>query len=72
MKTEDAIPKSTMRTILDSVLVIVWWVSIWGITEYIVYHVNRKNPYRVFITYIGLLLMILGVVYLDEQVAQKL
>ena len=72
MKTEGANPKSTTRTIFDSVLVIVWWVSIWGITEYVVHHINRKNPFRVFITYIGLLLMILGVVYLDEQIAMKL
>jgi hypothetical protein len=72
MKTEDANSKSVGRTIFDSVLVIVWWVSIWGITEYVVHHVNSKNPFRVFITYIGLLLMVLGVVYLDERIANKL
>ena len=72
MKTEDANAKSTVKSVFDSILVIVWWVSIWGITEYVVHHINSKNPFRVFITYIGLLLMVLGVVYLDERIAMKL
>lgn len=54
------------RPILRNVVVIVWWVAIWNLVDFMVHHMARNDPLRKVSIYIGLLLMVLGVVYVDK------
>lgn len=55
------------RTIARSILIIVWWVSIWGLTDYIIHHLAYKDPLRKVVFYVGLMIIVLGCVGLDPN-----
>ena len=56
-----------LRTIARSILIIVWWVSIWGLTDFIIHHMASKNPFRKVAFYLGLMAIVLGCVGLDPH-----
>jgi hypothetical protein len=64
MDTNDKVNNPT-RTLARSILIIVWWVCIWGLTDFIIHHMARKNPFRKIAFYIGLMAIVLGCVGLD-------
>jgi len=55
------------RTITRSILIIVWWVCIWGLTEFILHHIANKSTIHKVAFYIGLMLLILGTIGLDPH-----
>jgi hypothetical protein len=60
--------KSPIKTIARSILIILWWVCIWGLTDYIIHHMSSKNIMIKPILYIGLMLLVLGTIGLDPQI----
>jgi hypothetical protein len=60
--------KSPIKTIARSILIIIWWVCIWGLTDYIIHHMSSKNIMIKPILYIGLMLLVLGTIGLDPQI----
>ena len=66
MDPHDKVANPT-RTIVRSILIIIWWVCIWGLTDYIVHHIASKSPYHKVVFYVGLILIILGTIGLDPQ-----
>ena len=57
------------KNILRSVLVILWWVSVWGIAEIFVHQFSNTNPIRKMIFYGALLIIVLGVVSIDPTLS---
>jgi len=55
------------RTITRSILIIVWWVCIWGLTDFVIHHMADKDPLRKVAFYIGLMVIVLGCVSLDPN-----
>jgi len=55
------------RTIARSVLIIIWWVCIWGLTEIIIHHISIKSTLHKVVFYAGLMLLILGTIGLDPH-----
>jgi len=66
MPTEDK-KDVPIKTILRSFLIIVWWVSIWGITDFVIHHMSNKDPMRKIAFYIGLMLIVIGTIGLDPH-----
>ena len=66
MNTNNKVNNPT-RTISRSILIIIWWVSIWGLTEFIIHHLADKDPLRKVVFYIGLIIIVLGCVGLDPN-----
>jgi len=56
-----------VRTIVRSALIIIWWVCIWGLTDYFIHHISSKSPFHKIIFYIGLMVIILGTLGLDPH-----
>ena len=56
-----------VHTIIRSILIIVWWVSVWGLTEIIIHHMASKDPVRKIIFYVGSMLLVLGTIGLDPH-----
>lgn len=56
------------QTIARSILIIIWWVSVWGLADFIIHHMSSKDPARKIIFYIGTMLLILGTVGLDPHI----
>ncbi len=55
------------KPLLHNILTILWWVSIWGLTELAIdYAVKHHIPSR-FIFYIGLILLVGAAVYFDPD-----
>jgi hypothetical protein len=59
--------KNPIKTVARSVFIIVWWVCVWGLTDYIIHHMASKDPFRKVIVYIGLMLLVLGTIGLDPH-----
>ena len=55
------------KTIARSVLIIIWWVCVWGLTDFIIHHMANKDPYRKVAFYIGLMAIVLGTLGLDPH-----
>jgi len=66
MDKNDKVANPVM-TIVRSILIIIWWVSIWGLTDHIIHHISSKNPFHKIIFYVGLMLIILGTIGLDPH-----
>lgn len=66
MNVEDK-SKTPLKTILRSILIIIWWVCIWGLTDYLIHHMASKDVIRKPVLYIGLMLLVLGTIGLDPQ-----
>jgi hypothetical protein len=64
--------KSPMKTIARSILIIVWWVAVWGLTDFIVHHMSNKCPLRKVAVYLGLMLLVLGTLGLDPNMLQHM
>lgn len=56
------------KTILRSLLIIVWWVCIWELVNYAIHYLSSKSLFQKPIIYIGLIAIILGTVGLDPHV----
>jgi len=56
-----------LKTIARSIMIIVWWVCVWGLTDYIIHHMASKCPIRKLAVYIGLMLLVLGTIGLDPH-----
>ena len=55
------------KTIARSILLIIWWVCIWGLTDFVIHHLSNKDPLRKVAFYVGLLTIIIGCVGLDPN-----
>jgi len=67
MEPSDKI-SNPFRTIARSILIIVWWVSVWGLMDMIVHHMSSKDPARKILFYIGNMIIVLGTIGLDPHV----
>jgi hypothetical protein len=56
-----------LKTIARSIMIIVWWVCVWGLTDHVIHHMASKCPMRKLIVYIGLMLLVLGTIGLDPN-----
>jgi len=59
--------KTPMKTIVRSILIIVWWVAVWGLTDHVIHHMSNKSPMRKLALYVGLMLLVLGTIGLDPH-----
>ena len=66
MDTHDKLVNPT-RTIIRSILIIVWWVSVWGLADFVIHHMANKDPYRKVVFYLGLMTIVLGTIGLDPH-----
>jgi len=57
------------KNILRSILVILWWVSVWGIAEIIVHHFSNAKTFGKIVFYCSLLLLVLGAVAIEPSLA---
>ena len=71
MDTHDKLNNPT-KTIARSILIIVWWVCIWGLTDYIIHHLSDKDPLRKVAFYVGLMVVVLGCIGLDPSMLQHM
>lgn len=60
-----------MQRLAYSTLVVLWWVGIWGITDWIVHHISGTNAMKKLILYIGLSAMVAGTVALSPDALEK-
>jgi hypothetical protein len=56
-----------LKTIARSIMIIVWWVCVWGLTDHVIHHMASKCPMRKLAVYIGLILLVLGTIGLDPH-----
>ena len=55
------------RSLWTSTLVILWWVGVWGIMDWVVHHVSGAKPFRKLAMYLALLLLVGGTLYLKPE-----
>jgi amino acid transporter len=71
MKRKDS-NKTPIKIIVRSILIIIWWLCVWGLTDHIIHHMTFKNPMRKIAIYIGLMLLVLGTIGLDPNILQHM
>lgn len=59
--------KSPGKTVARSILIIIWWVCVWGLTDHIIHHMASKDPMQKIVLYVGLMLLVLGTIGLDPH-----
>ncbi len=60
------------KPLLHSILTILWWVGIWGLTELAIEYATKYHiPSKPFF-YIGLLLLVSVVLYFDPNLTESL
>jgi hypothetical protein len=64
--------KSPGKTIARSILIIIWWVCIWGLADHVIHHMASKDPLRKIVVYVGLMLLVLGTIGLDPNLLDQL
>jgi hypothetical protein len=63
---------SKKNVVFYSLFTIVWWVSIWGLSETLMFYMVKNSlMYRAAI-YAGLLLLVFGMMLLDPQLVNYL
>jgi len=66
MDNQDKV-KSPGKTVARSILIIIWWVCVWGLTDHVIHHMASKDPLRKIAVYVGLMLLVLGTIGLDPH-----
>jgi hypothetical protein len=51
---------NNLQLIGVSLLVIIWWVGVWGCIETVVHAITRNNPIHAFITYFSMAVFVLA------------
>jgi len=67
MNTQDKL-NDPVKTVARSILIIIWWVCVWGLTDHVIHHMASKDPLRKLALYVGLILLVLGTIGLDPHI----
>jgi hypothetical protein len=60
------------KTIIHSILPVLWWIAIWEITEIVIHWCVKHHIQGRLIFYIGMLTIISGILYFDPTVITHL
>jgi hypothetical protein len=59
-------------SLLRSILVIAWWIGIWGLTDTIIHSITASSVLHKIIIYSSIILLVLGTVALKPSMIKHL
>jgi hypothetical protein len=60
------------KAILYSVLLILWWVGIWGIADTVIHLVFKGHTMKELAVYIGLVTIVLVVIFINPEFVSRM
>ena len=61
-----------INMILIGILIVVWWVGVWGLIETCVHQIAKGNPLKCYVIYASMVFFVMFVVYLNPKLEENL
>lgn len=59
-------------SLLRSILVVIWWIGTWGLTDTIIHSLTANSVIHKIIIYVSLILLVLGTIVIKPSIIQHL